>query len=222
MKEPASPKQAASEPENKATEPVLKGTPPEKAEQAPPAGIKQKGPEPAVPPSAMQKPSAPGQQVAPAPQPVQPAPSFPAMPAPKKQLPPGAAPALVGMFAALGMFMIVVWLAFYIFFCLCLFLIAKKLGIPAPWTAWIPLVQIWTIVACAGKPAWWLLLFLVPIVNAFVAIYLWMCIAENLGKNKWLGLLMIVPIANMIFLGMLAFSKSESPGGYSAEETLPE
>jgi len=219
---PVAPKQPAPAPVIKSAEPAPKETPPAKSVQAAPAGQKQKGPESAAQPSETQKPPVAGQQVAPAPKPIQPAPSFPPMPAPKKQLPPGAAPALVGMFAALGMFMIVIWLAFYIYFCLCLFLIAKKLGIPAPWTAWIPLAQIWTIVACAGKPAWWILLFLVPIVNAFVGIYLWMCISENFGKNKWLGLLMIVPIANMIFLGMLAFSKSESPGGYGAEETLPE
>ena len=37
-----------------------------------------------------------------------------------------------------------------------------------------------------------------------------MCISENLGKDKWLGLLMLVPIANLIYLGILAFSKQDS------------
>ncbi len=105
--------------------------------------------------------------------------------------------------------------AIYIFFALCLYIIAKKLNVPAPWTAWIPIVQIWTIVASAGRPWWWILLLLVPIVNIVIGIYLWVLITENLGRNKWLGLLMLIPIVNFVFLGILAFSKLE--GGYIAE-----
>jgi uncharacterized membrane protein YoaK (UPF0700 family) len=99
-----------------------------------------------------------------------------------------------------------------------MFLIAKKLDVPAPWIAWIPIIQIWTVVASAGKPWWWILLLLVPIVNIIVGIYLWVCITENLGRNKWLGLLMLVPIVNFVFLGILAFSKTEGPH-YTAEAT---
>jgi hypothetical protein len=58
---------------------------------------------------------------------------------------------------------------------------------------------------------------LVPLVNIFVSIYLWMCITENLGRNKWLALLMLLPIINFIFLGILAFSKT----GTSLENAPP-
>ncbi len=111
-----------------------------------------------------------------------------------------------GLLAAFGILNFLVVIAFYVYFCLCLFLIARKLGVPAAWTAWIPLVQIWTIVASAGKAWWWILLLIIPLVNAIVAIYLWMCISENLGKEKLLGLLMILPVVNFVFLGVLAFS----------------
>ena len=37
-----------------------------------------------------------------------------------------------------------------------------------------------------------------------------MCIVENLGRNKWLGLLILVPIVNLVYMGVLAFSKQES------------
>ena len=130
-------------------------------------------------------------------------------------LPPGVVP---GLFTGFGIILILIEIAFYIFFSLCLFLIAKKLDVPAPWTAWIPIVQIWTIVASAGKPWWWILLLLVPIVNIVIGIYLWVLITENLGRNKWLGLLMLVPIVNFVFLGILAFSKSEG-AGYTPEAT---
>lgn len=145
-------------------------------------------------------------------------PSPPAMfpPPPMRELPTPPPGVLTGLFAGFAMILILIEIALYIFFSLCLFLIAKKLDVPAPWTAWIPIVQIWTIVASAGKPWWWILLLLVPIVNIVIGIYLWVLITENLGRNKWLGLLMLVPIINFVFLGILAFSKSEG-GSYTAE-----
>jgi len=150
------------------------------------------------------------------PTPPSPPTEFPAPPIGEMPSPPlGVLP---GLFAEFGIILILVEIAFYIFFSLCLFLIAKKLDVPAPWTAWIPIVQIWTIVACAGKPWWWILLLLVPIVNIVIGIYLWVLITENLGRNKWLGLLMLVPIVNLVFLGILAFSKSEG-AGYTEEAT---
>jgi hypothetical protein len=118
---------------------------------------------------------------------------------------------LTALIAGLGMIALLVEIAIYIYFCLCLFLIAKMLNVTAPWTAWIPLVQIWAFVGSAGKPWWWILILLVPVVNIFVGIYLWMCITENLGRNKWLGLIMLLPIINFVFLGILAFSKKEKP-----------
>ncbi|MFH1704160.1 MAG: DUF5684 domain-containing protein [Nitrospirota bacterium] len=164
----------------------------------------------------------------PEPQKVEP-PSPPApitLPSPPAEFPPppmGEMPSpfpgvMPGLFTGFGIILILIEIAFYIFFSLCLFLIAKKLDVPAPWTAWIPIVQIWTIVASAGKPWWWILLLLVPIVNIVIGIYLWVLITENLGRNKWLGLLMLVPIINFVFLGILAFSKSEG-GGYTPEAT---
>jgi hypothetical protein len=132
---------------------------------------------------------------------------------------PGPPPGLFsGLFAGFMIIYLVIAIASYIYTSLCLFLIAKKLDVPAPWTAWVPLIQVWTFVTAAGKPWWWILLLLVPIVSIIVGIYLWVCITENLGRNKWLGLLMLVPIVNFVFLGMLAFSKSEG-AGYTPEAT---
>lgn len=99
----------------------------------------------------------------------------------------------------------------YIYTALCLFLIAKKLDLSHRWTAWVPIAQLWTLVAAAGKQWWFVFLFLVPILNIVLTIYLWVCVTENLGKNKWLGLLMILPIVNLAFMGFLAFSKTERP-----------
>ncbi|MBI5848033.1 MAG: hypothetical protein HZB31_08815 [Nitrospirae bacterium] len=150
-------------------------------------------------------------------------PVTPPIPMPK-QIPDAAGPAaLIAVIAAFGMILVLIGIAVYVYYSLCLFLIAKKLNVTAPWTAWIPIVQAWTFVVSAGKPGWWVLLFLVPLVNLFVGIYLWMCVTENLGKNKWLGLLILVPLVGIIYPGWLAFSKTEGSGGYTPpEETLTE
>jgi hypothetical protein len=112
--------------------------------------------------------------------------------------------------AAFFMIFLVLGAALYVYFSLCLYLIAKKLNVPAPWTAWIPLINIWTQLQAAGKPCWWVLLCFIPFVSIIVITYVWMCIVENLGRNKWLGLLILVPIVNLVYMGVLAFSKQES------------
>jgi hypothetical protein len=100
-------------------------------------------------------------------------------------------------------------------FLLCLFLIAKKLNVQAPWTAWVPVVNIWTLLQAAGKPCWWVLLFFIPLVGFIVIIHVWMCITENLGRNKWMGLLILIPIVSLVYIGVLAFSKQEPQLAYS-------
>jgi hypothetical protein len=154
------------------------------------------------------------------PQRVQPKPDFPKIPMPTEGMPADMTGLATGMMAGFGMIMIVmqiISLLLYLFFCYCIFRIAKKLDIPAPWLAFIPIIQIWTIVSCAGKPWWWILLLFIPLVGFIVGIVIWMSITENMGRNKWLGLLMLVPIVNFIFIAMLAFSKSE---GMSTSEGI--
>lgn len=110
---------------------------------------------------------------------------------------------------AFFMIFLVLIVGMYVYFSLCLYLIAKKLNVSAPWTAWIPIVNIWTILQAAGKPCWWVLLFFIPLVGLVVTAYVWMCIVENLGRNKWLGLLILIPIVGLVYIGVLAFSKQE-------------
>lgn len=218
---PVSSSEAKTAPASKQPEPASKAPQPAPTDPkagksgitAPPADQQAKTPESAP----AQKPAAPVQPV--------PAPSVPGAPSVSPMPMPAAAgpAALIAVIAAFGMILVFIAIAVYLYYSLCLFLIAKKLDVPAPWTAWIPIVQAWTFVVSAGKPGWWVLLFLVPFVNLVVGIYLWMCVSENLGKNKWLGLLILVPLVGIFYPGWLAFSKTESSGGYTPpEETLTE
>lgn len=191
---------------------------PAQAQSSPPAASLPAVSPAAAPPQTMLSPTAP--QPVSAPAPAQPAPA-PAMPdvkeapggnVPSPALPGNMPPANVLAAVVAGFLTVFLFVAagVYIFFSLCLYLIAKRLNVAEAWAAWIPIIQIWPFLSSAGKPCWWVVLLFIPIVNAFVGVYLWMCIAENLGRNKWLGLLMLLPIINFVLMGVLAFTKEEA------------
>lgn len=110
-----------------------------------------------------------------------------------------------------GIGAIIIWLVLYLFFALCLAMIAKKLGRPFGTSfimAIIPIANIILILQMAGKPWWWLFLLLIPIVNIVLCIIIWMKIAEARGKPGWWGILIaLVPIVNIIMFLILAFGK---------------
>jgi hypothetical protein len=54
----------------------------------------------------------------------------------------------------------------------------------------------------AGKPLWWIILLLIPIVNLVIIILTYLAMAEARGKPAWMGLLCIIWIGFPI----LAFS----------------
>jgi hypothetical protein len=184
--------------------------PVEKAAPKPPVAAPVEKAAPAPAPA----PEVPVEKVAPKP----PAPA--AVPIPKLPIPKLPIPKLpIPPMAISPVILIAVSIALYMLFCLPIFLIARKLNVPAAWTAWIPIIQVWAILKSADKSLWWVLLMLVPLINLIVFIYIWMCITQNLGKNKWLGLLMLVPVISIVYPFYLALSKTgAAPEGFAPEE----
>lgn len=85
--------------------------------------------------------------------------------------------------------------------------IAGKTNTPNKWFAWIPILNIYLMCKIAGKPGWWLILFLIPFVNIVINVIVWMNIAKARNKPRWLGILMLIPLVNFIFLTYIAFSE---------------
>ncbi|MCG6551513.1 MAG: DUF5684 domain-containing protein [Candidatus Magnetominusculus sp. LBB02] len=81
-----------------------------------------------------------------------------------------------------------------------LYKIAVRLSVSKPWIAWIPVINIYTMVRAADKPLWWLLLVLVPIINIRFGLYLWMAICERLGINRKYGLLSLIFIIGPLLI----------------------
>jgi hypothetical protein len=76
----------------------------------------------------------------------------------------------------------------------------------AGWTAIIPIYNSLVLLKIAGKPLWWILLFLVPFVNFIVLVIVGLAVARKFGKGAGFGLgLVVLPV---IFYPMLGFGSA--------------
>ena len=110
--------------------------------------------------------------------------------------------------AASGMlaFFLLFVLAMYVYCALAVQTIAQKTNTENPWLAWIPIVNIILLLNIAKKPIWWIVLFLIPLVNIIIGVIVWMAVAEERKKPNWRGILIIVPFVGLIVPGYLAWS----------------
>ena len=80
-----------------------------------------------------------------------------------------------------------------------------KAGEPG-WAAIIPIYNYVVLLKIAGKPVWWVILFLIPLVNFVIAILVSIEIAKRFGKSSGFGVgLALVPF---VFYPMLAFGET--------------
>ena len=114
--------------------------------------------------------------------------------------------AAAGLGIGLIMVFLIIGAAAYVYMSLALQTIADKTKTENSWLAWIPIANLVLMLNIAKKPMWWLILFLVPVVNFVILIMVWMAVAEARGKPSWWGILTIVPVANLIVPGVLAWS----------------
>jgi hypothetical protein len=87
-----------------------------------------------------------------------------------------------------------------------------KAGEPG-WAAIIPVYNYLIGIKIAGKPWWFILLLLIPVVNLVVYIIILHGISKNFGKNAWftVGLFFL----RFIFIPILGFGKAQYNGDKS-------
>jgi hypothetical protein len=88
-----------------------------------------------------------------------------------------------------------------------------KAGKPG-WGCLVPIYNIILILEMAGKPMWWIVLLLIPLVSLIVAVLVNIEIAKKFGQSTGFGVgLALLPF---IFYPMLGFGSARYQGGAAA------
>ena len=115
--------------------------------------------------------------------------------------------------AGMGMGMMIVFGLIAVVLIAAMWKIFEKAGEPG-WAAIIPIYNVIILLKIAGKPAWWLILFIVPIVNFVIAIIVALAIARNFGKSTGFGL--GLAFLGVIFYPLLAWGDARYQGQQAA------
>jgi hypothetical protein len=122
---------------------------------------------------------------------------------------------IIGIIVAIGIFLAILSiLAFYIYFSLTWYIIAKKLKYKYPWLAWIPVAN-GAMMLQLGKFHWaWIFLLLIPIAG-WIALFVLLIIAtwrifEARKYPGWFSLSILLPqvggILYLIAIGFVAWA----------------
>ncbi|MCX6899377.1 MAG: DUF5684 domain-containing protein [Verrucomicrobia bacterium] len=82
----------------------------------------------------------------------------------------------------------------------------EKAGKPG-WAAIIPIYNLIILLEIAGKPLWWIVLSLIPVVNIIVAILVGIAVAKNFGKSDAFGV--GLGLLGFVFYPILGFGDAQ-------------
>lgn len=100
----------------------------------------------------------------------------------------------------------IIWTACIVFYIAALWKVFTKAGKPG-WAAIIPIYNAIVMLQIAGKPVWWVILLLIPLVNVVVAIMMYIAFARNFGKGVWFAL--GLAFFSIIFIPILAWGSAQ-------------
>lgn len=106
----------------------------------------------------------------------------------------------------------VVWICYFaviILLIAAMWKVFSKAGQPG-WACIIPIYNIYVLCKIAGRPGWWVLLMLIPLVNFIIAIILCIDIAKNFGKGAGFGV--GLAFLGFIFFPILGFGSAQYQG----------
>ena len=116
---------------------------------------------------------------------------------------------------------IVLYVAIVILMIASIWKVFTKAGKPG-WAAIIPIYNIVVLLEIVGKPIWWIILMLIPIVNIIVQIIVMHQLSKSFGKD--VGFTLGLIFLGFIFFPILGFGSAKyvGPGGVAATNTDPE
>ena len=130
----------------------------------------------------------------------------------------GIAGGLVALALAFMVFIAIVIVALYLYSSFAYMAIARKAKYKHPGIAWIPGVGPLIVTNRIARMHWWPFLlfagFMIPVIgfvaiimlSVFQIVWLWKTF-EKLKRPGWWAILCLIPIVNLVFLGIVAWSK---------------
>lgn len=126
-----------------------------------------------------------------------------------------AASAFAAMFSGCySLFM----LAFAVLMIVAMWRIFTKAGKPG-WAAIVPIYNIIVLLEIVGRPTWWVVLFLVPLVNVVIGLIVAIDLAKSFGKDVGYGLGLY--FLSFVFYPILGFGKAVYMGPSVAAAAPP-
>lgn len=125
----------------------------------------------------------------------------------------GAAPSPFGMIVGLLIAVVLIVAMWKIF---------TKAGQPG-WASIIPIYNIYIWCKIVGRPAWWIILMLIPFVNFIICIILCIDLAKSFGKGAGFGV--GLALLGIIFFPILGFGSAQYQGpaaGSTAPRAAPQ
>ena len=86
-----------------------------------------------------------------------------------------------------------------------------KAGHPG-WAVLVPIYNLLILLKIAGKPAWWIVLFVIPLANIIVGALVAIEIAKAFGQSAGWGIVMLFLLGGIGYL-MLGFGNYQYQGG---------
>ncbi|WP_309135488.1 DUF5684 domain-containing protein [Cellulomonas sp.] len=93
----------------------------------------------------------------------------------------------------------------------------RKAGEPA-WQAFVPVLNTLVLLRVAGRPLWWFLLLLVPVLNVVVLVVVWNDVSRSFGRGPGFTVgLVLLPV---VFLYVLWLGDSTYRGPAAAQPAV--
>jgi hypothetical protein len=113
--------------------------------------------------------------------------------------------------------LIIVWLAFVVFIIAAMWKVFEKAGQPG-WAAIIPIYNVYIMTKIGGKPGWWVILLLIPLVNLIFIIWIYNMVSKSFGKEEGftIGLLLL----GIVFWPILGFGSAKYLGPFGDQQAF--
>ena len=121
--------------------------------------------------------------------------------------------------------LLVIYVAIIVLMIAAFWKIFTKAGQPG-WASIIPFYNLYILLKVVGRPAWWLIMFLIPFVNIVFLIIVYVDLAKAFGKGAGYAVgMLLLPFIFFPILGFGSATYQGSPhqlaGGYGAPGGAP-